>query len=456
MRTTAIAAAALLTAVTARDWVALAAARAAADEPRACGPNCMDLRTPYLESSGWGAARYCAAPPCFVVRRLSKTGGSFLSGVVERVVARRRRAVIKDDVPVPCAYRSNASLAASFFVGVVRNPCEFYASLAQDVPEQAFAEPYGAAEPWFRGPVVTKAELRATRPQRNGSGPAPAALRAWLDATLRGDLGYFSYHFWVSYVRNECVDTDMTASDGRAPCPRDACAPEDFARDAAAVDAAALADCWLRTETLLLEQVAEPFGDHAGSPGLSFLQPGAKLHATAAVVREIAARCRRGGGSEGAAPYFRSDPAAGLLSAAQRAALRSKLDRGAAVDGALDFNELLTRREASSRLGAKFCASLEALFAAHGGRVDAVALRRSAAVGQCIRFHADENLMTLQVCLNDDFDGGDLVYLADDCALVKPRRPAGSYTVHNDRVVHGVSTLVRGVRYALLLLMRQP
>ena len=64
--------------------------------------------------------------------------------------------------------------------------------------------------------------------------------------------------------------------------------------------------------------------------------------------------------------------------------------------------------------------------------------------------------MTLQVCLNDDFDGGDLVYLADECALVKPQRLAGSYTVHNDRVVHGVSTLVRGVRYALLLLMRQP
>ena len=207
--------------------------------------------------------------------------------------------------------------------------------------------------------------------------------------------------------------------------------------------------------TCMREQVAEPFGDHAGSPGLSFLQPGAKLHATAAVVREIAARCRRGG-FEGVAPYFRSDPAAGLLSAAQRAALRSRLDRGAAVDGALDFNELLTRREALSGLGAKVCASLEALFASHGGRVDAVALRRSAAVGQCIRFHADENFMTLQVCLNDDFDGGDLVYLADDCALVKPRRPAGSYTVHNDRVVHGVSTLVRGVRYALLLLMRQP
>ena len=207
--------------------------------------------------------------------------------------------------------------------------------------------------------------------------------------------------------------------------------------------------------TCMREQVAEPFGDHAGSPGLSFLQPGAKLHATAAVVREIAARCRRGG-FEGVAPYFRSDPAAGLLSAAQRAALRSRLDRGAAVDGALDFNELLTRREALSGLGAKVCASLEALFASHGGRVDAVALRRSAAVGQCIRFHADENFMTLRVCLNDDFDGGDLVYLADECALVKPQRLAGSYTVHNDRVVHGVSTLVRGVRYALLLLMRQP
>ena len=63
------------------------------------------------------------------------------------------------------------------------------------------------------------------------------------------------------------------------------------------------------------------FGDHAGSPGLAFLQPGAKLDdAPAAAVREIAARCRLGG-SEGDAPYFVSFPAAGLLPTAQRAAL---------------------------------------------------------------------------------------------------------------------------------------
>ena len=194
------------------------------------------------------------------------------------------------------------------------------------------------------------------------------------------------------------------------------------------------------------------FGDHAGSHGLAFLQPGAKLVAPAAVVREIAARCRLGG-SEDAAPYFASFPAAGLLSAAQRAALRAELDLGAR--GALDFKKPLTRHEASSRLGAKVYASLEALFRSHGGRVDKIVLRRSAAVGQCIKFHTDVDHKTFQLCLNDDFDGGDLVFAADD-KLVKPRRPAGSFTVHNDRVAHGVSTLERGVRYALFFLMRAP
>ncbi|KAK7239651.1 small ubiquitin-related modifier protein [Aureococcus anophagefferens] len=168
-----------------------------------------------------------------------------------------------------------------------------------------------------------------------------------------------------------------------------------------------------------LEQVGDigTFGDHAGSPGLACLQPGAKLDdAPAAVVREIAVRCRRGG-SEGAAPYFASFPAAGLLSAAQRAALRSELDLGAR--GALDYKKPLTRREASSRLGAKVYGSLEALFSSHGGRVDEIVLRRSAAVGQCINFHTDVNHKTFQLCLNDDFDGGDLVFAADDKLAAK-------------------------------------
>ena len=122
---------------------------------------------------------------------------------------------------------------------------------------------------------------------------------------------------------------------------------------------------------------------------------------------------------------------------------------------ALDFKKPLTRREASSRLGAKVYGSLEALFSSHGGRVDKIVLRRSAALGQCIKFHTDVDHKTFQLCLNDDFDGGDLVFAADD-KFVKPRRPAGSYTVHNDRVAHGVSTLERGVRYALFFLMRAP
>ncbi|KAH8092042.1 hypothetical protein JL720_5619 [Aureococcus anophagefferens] len=162
------------------------------------------------------------------------------------------------------------------------------------------------------------------------------------------------------------------------------------------------------------------FGDHAGSPGLAFLQPGATLdNAPAAVVREIAARCRRGG-SEGAAPYFASFPAAGLLSAAQRAALRSELDLGAG--GVLDFKKPLTRREASSRLGAKVYGSLEALFSS---RRRPRSFRRSAPSASRINFHTDVNHKTLQLCLND-FDGGDLVFAADD--KVKPRRPPSRST----------------------------
>ncbi|KAK7239652.1 hypothetical protein SO694_000283109 [Aureococcus anophagefferens] len=156
-------------------------------------------------------------------------------------------------------------------------------------------------------------------------------------------------------------------------------------------------------------------GDHAGSHGLAFLQPGAKLDdAPAAVVREIAARCRRRG-SEGDAPC-RVLPGGGpaLRGAAQRPA--RGLDLGAR--GARDFKKRLTRREASSGLGEGLRA-LEALF-----RSPRAAPRRRdrapvAAVGQCINFHTDVNHKTFQLCLNDNFDGGDLVFAADDKLAAK-------------------------------------
>ncbi|KAH8055978.1 hypothetical protein JL722_7801 [Aureococcus anophagefferens] len=122
-----------------------------------------------------------------------------------------------DNVPLPCAYRSNGSLASSFFVGTMRNPCAFYASLAQYYPAQAFNEPFGGA--WAEGETVP---FRTFKPETNDSrrtwaregelfagsaaGPDPAVLRDYVDATRRGGLGYFP----TTSGRRTCATTAST------------------------------------------------------------------------------------------------------------------------------------------------------------------------------------------------------------------------------------------------------
>lgn len=125
-----------------------------------------------------------------------------------------------------------------------------------------------------------------------------------------------------------------------------------------------------------------------------------------------------------------------------------------------------------------------------------VVLRRVCAVGHFIDFHTDVAVRTMQIALNcdeRDYHGGRLVYLQRrrgsaannidssegrglrattcdpryalpgaegptsqrkrlECALVTPRRPPGSYTIHGSHIVHGVTVLERGVRMALFLL----
>eukprot|EP01041_Mallomonas_annulata_P005513 gene5513-11109_t len=91
------------------------------------------------------------------------------------------------------------------------------------------------------------------------------------------------------------------------------------------------------------------------------------------------------------------------------------------------------------------------------GDFDEMVLRRSSAVGQCINFHLDHSLRTMQVALNDDndYDGGRLVFALDNGTLCVPRRPLGSFTVHDNSIVHGVSELKSGVRYGLFFLKTQ-
>ena len=187
------------------------------------------------------------------------------------------------------------------------------------------------------------------------------------------------------------------------------------------------------------------FGSHVGSPGLAFLT-GACAHGTqkdaSALVEEL-------GGSLDEHPYVHQEE---LLDAAACAALIGALEERVAVcpwTTALDLRLSLTESALEQLIGA---ASLERLRAAFGGPFDAVRLRRAAAVGQCVPFHCDFSKRTMQVALNgdDEYDGGRLTFATAD-GFVQPARPRGSATTHTNSLVHGVSTLARGVRYGLFL-----
>jgi predicted 2-oxoglutarate/Fe(II)-dependent dioxygenase YbiX len=61
--------------------------------------------------------------------------------------------------------------------------------------------------------------------------------------------------------------------------------------------------------------------------------------------------------------------------------------------------------------------------------------------------------LSMQVALNDEseYEGGRLVYATDE-GLLCPSRTAGSATLHDNTIAHGVSLHTRGVRYSLFFL----
>jgi len=88
------------------------------------------------------------------------------------------------------------------------------------------------------------------------------------------------------------------------------------------------------------------------------------------------------------------------------------------------------------------------------GCYNKIIIRRCNEIGKCIQFHTDVSLRTMQIPLNDeikDYVGARLCFVVDD-ALVYPKRVAGTATIHRNDVAHGVTTLVKGVRYGLFLL----
>ncbi len=88
-------------------------------------------------------------------------------------------------------------------------------------------------------------------------------------------------------------------------------------------------------------------------------------------------------------------------------------------------------------------------------RVDEIVVRRCQAHGKLINFHTDVSLRTMQVSLNDDSEyvGGRLMF-ATQGELKVPVRRLGTVTIHDNRIVHGVTLLQSGVRYGLFFLQK--
>ena len=117
----------------------------------------------------------------------------------------------------------------------------------------------------------------------------------------------------------------------------------------------------------------------------------------------------------------------------------------------VDFKMVLSRLELSQYIGEDGTQSLSKLMQ---DDFDKIILRRCSPEGLCIKFHLDVTTKVMQVALNDDdeYTGGRLMFLTGDGTLHVPKRTAGSYTIHNSFVVHGVSEHKEGLRYGLFFI----
>lgn len=127
------------------------------------------------------------------------------------------------------------------------------------------------------------------------------------------------------------------------------------------------------------------------------------------------------------------------------------------IEEEVDLQLTLKREELSSFIGSDALRDLDRLF---GQRCDDIVLRRCNKIGHYIDFHLDYSMKTMQVAVVDDseYEGGRLAYVVksenDGVSIEIPRRKKGSITIHDNGVIHGVTTLIGGVRYGLLVLDR--
>eukprot|EP01041_Mallomonas_annulata_P010428 gene10428-21758_t len=126
-----------------------------------------------------------------------------------------------------------------------------------------------------------------------------------------------------------------------------------------------------------------------------------------------------------------------VLSTEECEVLRNWLDtkyHHSSSDFTTDFKLPLTLDQLVDLIGHPVVSRLCDIMGGNG--FDEIVLRRSSAVGQCINFHLDHSLRTMQVALNrdEDYEGGRLVFALDNGTLCVPRRPLGSFTVHDNSI----------------------
>lgn len=153
--------------------------------------------------------------------------------------------------------------------------------------------------------------------------------------------------------------------------------------------------------------------------------------------------------SKGADPQaaFRVLPPS-LVPVQPRQVLVQHLDQVYAARPEEDLKLTLTRAELATLVGVELTDALMDEF----GKCDQIRLRRCQAHGKAINLHTDFHRRTMQVPLNgdDEYSGGKLVYVTE-YGMHWPRRAAGSATIHDKTILHGVSKLRGGVRYSLFL-----
>lgn len=208
---------------------------------------------------------------------------------------------------------------------------------------------------------------------------------------------------------------------------------------------------------LELRQDIGTFAEHEHSPGRTFLahrQEHGVPGDAAASPEDVQALLSADPAADPAAE-FAWLPGPVLLPEA-RSLLIGYVDQAAAMcSDPLELGDLkvtLTEQELRGIVGDGPVEGLKAL-PGFPSDFSSIRLRRCQASGHCINFHLDHSLRTMQVALNGDseYTGGKLVF-ANGAGLHRPRRPAGSATIHAADILHGVTELVDGTRYGLFFL----